>query len=121
MKKYKAECSECKRVFEHEKELVVKQMLGYHKKVAHGIDGVSKDIQAKRVAAREAYWKKQGYSPERLASARAKYAAKQSAAPTVEGPVRKAKKSTDAVPLALTECPRCKARLYYTAQPKDSE
>lgn len=118
MKKYKAECSICKRTFEHDKELVTKQMLGFHKRKEHGIHGVTASNESRRIAARERHWRIKGYSPAKIEAMRAKHAAKESPTHPADEPVRKPKKATDAVPLALTECPLCRARFYYTVEQK---
>lgn len=124
MKKYSAQCDICKRTFEHEKQLVVNQQLGFHKRHEHGIDGASKDPEARRINAREAYWRKMGYSSKEIERRRQSYAEKQAAvaaSPTQTPPSEPVKKQTkrDADPLPLTQCPCCGARFWVTR--KDSE
>lgn len=119
LSKYNAVCEICKRQFGHDDENTLKRIVGFHKRSAHGIIGASNTPMARRIAARESYWRKQGYSPDRIAELREKYLAQeQSPAHTADEPVRKTKKATDAVPLALTECPLCHARFYYTQEQK---
>lgn len=124
MKKYSAACGLCKRTFEHEKELVVKQMLGYHMKTAHGIQGVSKDPEARRRHSREAYWKKMGYSEEVIAKKRALYEAKVASSHTptpTQSEANRKQPRREAVPLALSECPCCGARFFVTKKDSNEE
>jgi len=121
MRKYKAACDKCKWTCEHEKELVVKQKLGFHRRSAHGIEGVSARPGAKRLAAREAYWRKSGYSEEDIAQKRAAYNAKHARdATSATGlePIRKQPRR-EAQPLALSECPCCGARFFITKKDSD--
>lgn len=123
MKKYSAECDICKRPFEHEKELVLRQMIGFHKLKVHGIPGVTSLPETKRMNARLAYWRKMGYSEQEIALRQARYEAKQSTQnpAAASGPPVKKPKASDAVPLPLTECPKCHIRFWYTEPRKDSE
>lgn len=125
MKKYSAACDICNRVFEHEKEVVVKQQVGFHKRHAHGIAGVTSTPESRRAGAREYYYRKQGYSEAEIAKKMAEYNHKNAFGLTKESPIpttgETAKKQPrrEAQPLALSECPCCGARFFVTK--KDSE
>jgi hypothetical protein len=88
--------------------------LGTHKRQAHGIQGPTSTPEGKRRESRERHWRMKGYTGAKLEAMRAKYAAKEAAAP-MEEPVRKQKKQTGAAePMALTYCPYCDHRFYST-------
>lgn len=111
-KQAKGICDICQVPLMAKDEANLKRVIGYHKSRYHGVKGQFSTPESRRIASRERYWRIKGYSPEKIAALRSKYASKESAAPMGE-PVRKQRKQDEpADPMALTYCPYCSRRFY---------
>lgn len=65
--KVTGQCPECKRQFEARTPIILKQMIGFHLRHAHGRPGVFSTPEGKRRAARHRHWRLNGLTDAQIA------------------------------------------------------
>lgn len=104
-------------------EIGVKRVLGFHKRIVHGVVGETSTPEGKRRMARFAHYRKAGLNEKQMEMREQAYQLKKHKPLPVEpvsesysaAPVqRQVSSGRPAEPLALTECPLCHCRFYFT-------
>lgn len=110
-------CPECGQQFTSKAKAGMARALGYHRRMVHGIVGITSTLEGKRQVARLRHYKLAGLSEKQIAEREKHYAERQkelaiqSAAEDTTGtaPVKR-RKSNTVEPLAVDVCPRCGMR-----------
>lgn len=120
----KVTCDICKQqVANVQDEAGAKRTLGFHKRIYHGIVGETATPEGKRRLARLRHYRLAGLNEKQIQEREAAYALKKHKPLEVEpvsesyssAPVhRQVSAGRPAEPLALTECPLCHCRFYFT-------
>jgi hypothetical protein len=111
MKTYTASCEICKKEIEANNPAQLARNLALHKRYQHGIAGKTSNYEGNKKMARYRMYLKRGADPVK---AEAAYQARKALRPEATVPtIQRKPKHSDALPMALAQCPLCKARFYY--------
>lgn len=117
--KLKEKCGICGEEIAASNPLSLKRVMGFHRRVRHGIPGATTTPYGKRATARARHWRMAGLSPEQIVAREREFLARHPETANnggqeipVERPVKKHRPTEDVVPMALKECPFCGSRFY---------
>lgn len=128
MKTQWTECCEiCNEEINARDENGLKRQMGFHKRIHHGIQGITSSPAGKRSAARKRHWRLQGLSPKQVEERERQFLLKHPESGRNEDngqsePVVRKKKPTEEVtPVGLKECPNCGCRFYMARSNSEKE